>query len=268
MRLSRVRAKAHQEAAALLTRPRLTEDERCFVLENWRAGAHHMNNLAGAFFTPTGLARDIAVEIGQGSLLDLCAGIGTLAFHARRFSRDERQRIVCVEINPDYVAVGKKIIPEATWYCCDVLRLPYLGRFDWAVSNSPYGSMPRTSRAPRYRGRRFELSVIDVSSDHAENGVFLVPQQLTPFRYSGRSGFTEVPVGDVPDYSELRDCTGIEFEMNCGLDTSQYLDDWDDVVPPPLEIILADLRAARRRRAVGTTLELFDSEESRRQLAL
>jgi 2-polyprenyl-3-methyl-5-hydroxy-6-metoxy-1,4-benzoquinol methylase len=43
--------------------------------------------------------------------------------------------MVCIEKNPDYVAVGRKVVPEATWICADVFDLPAdLGRYDRVVA--------------------------------------------------------------------------------------------------------------------------------------
>ena len=90
MKLTYARAKAHEHASVLLTKPLLTDEERCFVLEHWRAGAKHINNLAGAYFTRYGLARDLECEVGEGSIIDLCAAIGTLAVHARRWAEPDQ----------------------------------------------------------------------------------------------------------------------------------------------------------------------------------
>lgn len=51
-RLSKAQAKAHQEACALLAKDVLTFDEKWQVYETWQESATHVNNLAGAFFTP------------------------------------------------------------------------------------------------------------------------------------------------------------------------------------------------------------------------
>jgi hypothetical protein len=255
MKLTYAQAKAHEHASELLTQPLLTDEERCFVLEHWRAGARHINSLAGAYFTPSGLARDLACEVGAGSIIDLCAGIGTLTFHARRWAQPD-QRIICVEINPDHVAVGQKILPYATWMCCDIFDLPDVGHFSCALSNPPFGRTSRSGRSPRYQGKRFEYHVIDIASDLADYGVFLIPQESTPFRYSGKPEFSQVPEDRIPDYREFRRRSHIEFEMNCGFDTSQYLDDWNGVAPTT-EIVITDFNAARDRRVVGMTAELF-----------
>lgn len=102
--------KAHDQVMALvaLDRP-LTEDEKWFVLENFHEGAMHINSKAGAFFTPSGLARDFSLHVTGPRIIDLCAGIGSLAFACR----DRASELVCVEINPDYARIGKKVVPEA-----------------------------------------------------------------------------------------------------------------------------------------------------------
>jgi hypothetical protein len=50
--------------------------------------------------------------------MDLCASVGTLAYAVRRhhpFDQDADFDITCVEANPDYITVGKKILPHARW---------------------------------------------------------------------------------------------------------------------------------------------------------
>jgi endonuclease YncB( thermonuclease family) len=51
-KLTKAQWKAHNEVCAILTKDKLTEAEREFVIENWHEGATHMNGAAGAFFTP------------------------------------------------------------------------------------------------------------------------------------------------------------------------------------------------------------------------
>ncbi|MBR0884457.1 MULTISPECIES: hypothetical protein [Bradyrhizobium] len=122
----------------MLRKDVLSYDERVFVLDNWHEGANHISTSAGAFFTPTGLARDFAIDACGGRTIDLCAGIGMLAFHVFWRAHYARERdeppkeIVCIECNPAYVEVGRKVLPEARWICADVLDfdLASLGRFN------------------------------------------------------------------------------------------------------------------------------------------
>ncbi len=264
-RLSKAQAKAHAEAEAILAKDRLSEAEKFFVLENWQESAHHVNNLAGAFFTPWPLARDLSIEVNRGRVIDLCAGIGVLSFFCER-NADE---IVCVEKNPDYVRVGRKMLPDARWIEGDIFDLPRdLGAFDFAISNPPFGAIKRAkATSPRYRGADFEYHVIDIASDLADYGVFIVPQMSAPFRYSGEQCFTR---SASEKYAAFAGATSIALEPSCGIDTSVYRNDWRGVAPA-VEVVTTDFIEARSRRLAGETPTLFadlptDERSHRRQL--
>lgn len=247
-KLTKAQFKAHNAACELLAKDRLNEDDRWFVLEHWREDATHVNSAAGAFFTPPMLARDFAIETTGPRVIDLCAGIGTLALMVwnKSFWGREPIEIVCVERNPDYAAVGRKVLPEATWIVGDVFNLPpNLGRFDCAISNPPFGATRRDGASPRYTGRAFEYHVIDIASDLADWGVFIIPQESAPFRYSGQRCYR---VERSAAYETFVTTTGIELLPNCGIDTEFSRGDWHGVAPA-VEIVTADFveaRAARR----------------------
>jgi len=143
-KLSKVAAKLHHQALDLVhSDKRLTLDDRYFILEHFHESATNMNGLAGAFFTPEGLANDLSVEVQEcKSLIDLCAGIGRLAFACR----ERAERIVCVELNPEYARVGMRVMPEAEWIVGDVYSHHDPGRFDVAISNPPFGAV-KTGKA-------------------------------------------------------------------------------------------------------------------------
>lgn len=239
-KLSKVAAKLHQQALDLVySDKRLTLEDRHFILDNFQESANNLNGLAGAFFTPAGLAQDMAVEVPEcGSLIDLCAGIGRLAFTCR----DRAKRIVCVELNADYAAVGKRVLPEAEWVVSDAFSLEGLGHFDVAISNPPFGTV-RTGAANRgrYTGASFEYKLIEVASKMADHGVFIVPQQSAPFRYSGRQSFS---VEITEQCAKFMEQTGIHLDHNCGLDTSSYLNEWHGV-SPMCEIVVCDFTETR-----------------------
>jgi predicted RNA methylase len=246
-KLSKAQAKAHQQACDLLAKDALSEDDKWFVLENWQESANHVNSTAGAFFTPVGLARDFSIEVGGGRVIDLCAGIGTLSFMVMlRHCHGPLPQIVCIERNEAYAEVGRKILPEATWICANLFEvdLTALGHFDWAISNPPFGSVKRTKSAPRYSGKAFEYHVIDIASDIADLGAFIIPQEAASFRYSGEQCF-EVKHSDA--YKRFVEQTSIDLGPNCGLDTSAYLNDWHGV-SPKTEIVIADFVEARAAR--------------------
>ena len=139
---------------------------------------------------------------------------------------------------------------------CDIFDLPDVGHFSCALSSPPFGRTTRSGRSLRYQGKRFEYHVIDMASDLADHGVFLIPQESTPFRYSDKPEFSQVPEDRIPEYREFRRRSHIEFDMNCGVDTSQYRGDWDGVARTT-EIVITDFNAVRDRRVVGMTAELF-----------
>lgn len=255
-KLSKAQIKSHAEACRILEKGHLTEDDRWFVLENWKESATHINSAAGAFFTPPMLARDFAIETCGSRVLDLCAGIGCLAFMVWNKSGWGREiaEIVCVERNPDYAAVGRKVLPEARWIVGDVFDLPAdLGHFDCVISNPPFGSTDRGGKgAPRYQGRAFEYHVIDIASDLAEWGAFIIPQASAPFSYSGS---TRYQWGPSAEYEKFRAATGIDLGANCGIDCDVHRGDWNGVAPA-VEIVTADFVEARRVRRPAQT-DLF-----------
>lgn len=178
-KLTKAQRKAHAEAEAILTKDRLSDDEKQFVFENWHEGAEHINGAMGAFFTPYDLAADFGIDAqcSNGRMIDLCAGIGILSYfpHYRGQWGNDTPEITCVEANPRYVEVGKKLLPEARWICADVFDWRNWWRdeldgamFDVAISNPPFGTVKRQGTGPRYRGREFEFHVIDIASEMAD----------------------------------------------------------------------------------------------------
>jgi hypothetical protein len=252
-KLTKAQAKAHRAACDLLAKDILTEDDKKFVLKNWNESANHVNGEAGAFFTPFDMAFDFTIDaIGQGGyggrVIDLCAGIGMLSY-AVWWRSDRRAQITCVERNADYLAVGKKVLPEAEWIHADVLDVPSLGlpRFDVAISNPPFGRIKRTGNAPRYAGAEFEFHVIDIAAHIADSGAFIVPQMSAGFNYSGRPCYERQESGKAVDFQAK---TGLHFEAGCGIDTAFYKDAWKGV-SPMCEIVCVDFTEAQPAPAVA-----------------
>lgn len=240
-KLSKAQAKAHAQAVDLLSKDVLSQDERAFVLQNWQESANHVNTTAGAFFTPIELAGDFSLDVGPGRLIDLCAGIGTLSravIDLQRYS--DRPEIVCVEVNPAYVEVGRKIVPEATWICADLFDVlgMGLGRFDVAISNPPFGRIKRESgrKAPRYTGADFEFHVIDIAAHLADYGVFILPQMSAGFSYSGRPFYERQTSGKAFDFQKAM---GLHFDAAIGIDCEVYRDQWHGV-SPAVEVVSVD----------------------------
>ncbi|WP_433717017.1 hypothetical protein ACQP2U_42475 (plasmid) [Nocardia sp. CA-084685] len=245
-KLTKAEEKRHELALELVDLDReLDEEEKWFVLEHFQEVSTALNSTHGAFFTPAGLASDFSIEMPDWGIrvIDLGAGIGRLSFACRDLLRRQNglppREFVCVEHNPEYVRVGKKVMPEATWVCGDILDVPDmgLGRFDVAIGNPPFGSIKRSGNAPGYTGRKFEYHAIAVAAQVADYGLFIIPQMSAPFTYSGKCHFTP-NTGD-GEYQKFSQSTGVTLKMNCGIDTAHYNTDWHGV-SPSAEIVKVD----------------------------
>lgn len=257
-KLSKPEARAHARVMDLIHSDRsLSDDERQFVVENYQESASHLNSLVGAFFTPPALARDFAIEVSGRRLLDLCAGIGSLAFACEHRAQD----IVCIERCADYVAVGRRVLPQAQWIQADVFDFDFstLGLFDCAIANPPFGRIPGDGFQGRYTGGDFEYRVIELASRCARHGVFLLPQGSAPFKLSGQPYFCTT---DNPKARKFMAQTGIELGPNCGIDTEQFRTHWHGV-SPVCEIVCCEFepeseggRSQSSRDAVTTVPDL------------
>ena len=251
MKLTKPQIKAHREAMALVDcGRRLKDDEREFILDNFQEGATNINSAAGAFFTPRGLARDFAIEVdggntGKSRCIDLCAGIGSLSYAVQQ----KVGSLVCVEMNPEYARIGKRIVPDAEWIVASVFEMGDLGRFRWAISNPPFGAIPAHGFKGKYTGSQFEYRVIELASRMAEFGAFILPQGSAPFRYSGQQSFASE---ESDKARKFREQTGIVMEPNCGINTSIYRNEWRGV-SPVCEIVVCEFE-----RPIAVTTEQAD----------
>lgn len=171
MKLSKPELAKHEQAVALLSKQRLTDDEALFVLRHWHPSAVSVTR-GQSFFTPTGIAQSLAaVHGGGGRIVDACAGIGALAWHMSAYGGD----ITCIESNPEFVEVGKKVLPGATWICGNVFEiLPMLPLFDSAISNPPFGAMAKNSVPKHFQFKETHWAVIELLLRHTRQGATLV----------------------------------------------------------------------------------------------
>ncbi|AKF13545.1 methyltransferase [Sinorhizobium phage phiN3] len=237
-KLTKVERRNHALAEDLLHSDKpLSWEDKEFIYRNWHEGATHNNGNAGAFFTPFEMALDFALEVGGGRIIDLCAGSGILSFgvltrlgHYGGWSAPSPVEIVCVEYNPDYLAIGKRLVPEATWINADVFDVldMDLGKFDYAISNPPFGKVKRSKNSPGYSGADFEFHVIDIASRIADYGVFIVPQNNAGFNYSGKRFYERQTEGKAVKFQQD---TGLYFECGIGVDTSIFRNEWKGVSP-------------------------------------
>ncbi|HRE87519.1 MAG TPA: methyltransferase [Myxococcota bacterium] len=242
MKITKAQAKLHNEALGLVeasSSRRLTLDERAFIVEHYHEGATHMNGLAGAFFTPPGLARDFALHVSGRRIVDLCAGIGGLSFAC---CDDSVTDMICVELNPEYARVGRAVMPDARWIegsVFDPETIRQVGRVDTAVSNPPFGAIPAAGFEGKYTGGLFEYRLIELASRIARGGAFIIPQMSAPFAYSGRPGFVHAESERSRRFTEQ---TGLVMEAGIGVDTAIYRNTWKGV-SPICEIVVCDFEA-------------------------
>lgn len=175
MKISRRDYELHDEAVALAQKPKLTTDEKCFVLDHYDPRAKHNVAKCGAFFTPREIARATAMwhgGTGSGRVVDACAGIGALAFELEDYGVGH---LICIEQNPEFVAIGKKIVPDATWLCGDIFTmLPTLHGITNAITNPPFGKVA-TNGSKNFPGAA-HMGVLELLAKHTKcGGVAIIP---------------------------------------------------------------------------------------------
>lgn len=229
-KLTKQESDNHKKVMDLIKSDRtLTFDEKWFILENYHEGATNINSLAGAFFTPVYLARDFALEIFGDTVIDLCAGIGCLSFFAvNKYDINEAPKeLVCVELNHDYIEIGKRVVPEADWIHGDALEYKAPKIFEQCISNPPFGKI-KTSECStlKYKGSEFEYKIIEKASTLSKYGSFILPQMSAGFKYSGTNYYIR---NEVQKYKKFNKETSLEILPGIGIDTSIYKDEWKGI---------------------------------------
>jgi phospholipid N-methyltransferase len=256
MRLSKQEIVLHKQACKLLKKNKLTFEEKVFVLENWNEGAEYINSISGAFFTPFQLARDFELDVQSRSgcrIIDLCAGIGALSLAVYESyiyevagGKASYPEIVCVEINPGYIEIGKKICPEATWVHGSIFDrelIESLGKFDAAICNPPFGNI-KTENVKnwlKYTGSSFEFKAIELASKIAKTATFIIPRMSSPFTRDQHDIYTNHLGKESlnPAIAKFINQTNIDFLENIGINCDFYIRGWKGV-QPHVEIVCFD----------------------------
>lgn len=246
MKFSASQVNKHNQAMALVNSDKVLTHEECeFIMQNFLEGADSINSAVGAFFTPIGLSQSFACDLPiANTAIDLCAGIGVLAYYAYHYGKVKN--ITCVELNPDYIKIGKRILPEANWIQADVLSLNSDQKFDIAISNPPFGNI-KTSKVDSlaYTGSRFEYKVTELASKISKIGFFILPQNSTGHLYSGHKSYSTTLNTALNGFK--RD-TGLDYELMGCTDTAAYLNDWRGV-KPLCELVMVDFRELSKKVA-------------------
>lgn len=219
MKISKDALKNHNIAMDLVHSDKvLHEDDKIFIIEHFQEGANHVNSAHGAFFTPLDLAFDFTIEVPDSldglDIIDLCAGIGTLSFASLRKARS----LTCVEFNPDYITVGKRVVPEAEWIHADALTHNYDRKYDFAISNPPFGNIKTSDHTGIYKGNRFEWKIAEKAKEIALNAALIIPKNSGSLQYGGET------------MRRFLKETGLEFDESC-VDISSYRKDWRGASP-------------------------------------
>lgn len=216
-------------------------DERIdFIYENFHPSMIDNQTENGAFYTPYGLAQDVAVFSNRsGHIIDVCAGIGMLAYRLKEMDTYNKsiKSITCIELNEKAVEIGKKLLPDANWICANVFDenlwtdltkdLPD-NRYDFFVSNPPFGKDMNKRKADwlRMTSER-DLMVLELCLKYSKGGYFIVPKGS--YSYSGERYYKEEPDRWSSKFKRFMKITKdhYKFNLSCdGIDSSIYSEEW------------------------------------------
>jgi predicted RNA methylase len=194
-KLTKEQLKLGKAAEEMLRKPTLTDQERWFVLENWRPRAEEVTR-DKAFFTPMGTSMSVAHDMAYvGTLVDLGAGIGHLSYFVWREMEAYglRGELICIEKNPRFVEVGKKTVPGARWICGDIFNYrSYIGiEVDFCFSNPPFGN--GKTNGWLMKGDMI-AQTMEICLRISNGGVFVVPPDWAPYRITGVNQAEKQPI--------------------------------------------------------------------------
>lgn len=206
-RLSKQEWDMHERALNLVrSDANLTFDQKLDIIKYFRPSATNNVSKGGAFFTPYELA-ELMHEYTppRGHIVDICAGIGILSLAISECNKAHRpycdNQFTCIEINPDYVEVGKRLMPEANWIQADVYDKETWSKmldwnvmfsnkkFDYAIMNPPFGRITAVHgdknklKWLHYSGAA-DLMACEIVMRVAREGVAFIPQMSAQYMHS------------------------------------------------------------------------------------
>lgn len=190
MKLTKVETRDHEQIDTLLRQKALSLTEKELILDKFLPHSLDNSTKSGSFFTPRSISQEFSVfcDCDRDTVIDLAAGIGSLA-HALVSCGRRPKKLVCVESNPDFVRIGKKVVPEAEWVLGDVFTRPVFDalrrrRANWVISNPPYGLRLKDRDWLTYNGAS-DLMAVETAVRLAPDSVFILPQGSVPWQDSG-----------------------------------------------------------------------------------
>lgn len=148
-------------------------------------------------------------------------------------------QITAVELNPEYVDIGRRLLPEVEWIQGDLYDLNLwqsISRFDEAISNPPFGKVLTDCERDwiGYRGPA-GLTVASIALKVARLGpTMILPQTQTPYKFSGRlpgdNVYARSQISYLKKFNELH--PDLEWDHR-SLDTehTSYKTEWRGVAP-------------------------------------
>ncbi len=242
-KISKEVLKRHNKAIEILKQEELSFNDKVYVLENFHEGATNMNNLISAHFTPMSIAKSVEQCTRYNNFIDLCAGIGALAWQQLRTQQFEdtvgKSIGICIENCTEYYEIGKKIMPEFHWINGSIFDETVIkevkeimkGKDFSIISNPPYGIQVKTDtkKLLKYTGSEFEYKAIELGYILGANeGIFLIPQNSCNFKMTTPNRHNEF---NVPNnkYEKFEKQTGLIMTPNIGFSTETFDDNWKDV---------------------------------------
>lgn len=198
-KLTKKQLKLHTQALEILSKQQdLKFDEVDFVLDNWQPSASDVTE-GQAFFTPEHTAYGLAMNTyHDGHIVDMCAGIGRLCWEILRhnYSNPDPLQLTAIELNPAFVEVGKKIMPQVNWIEGSVLSEDILDSVNASsfVANPPFNltwySTDDTGWLSSTKGI-FAVVEAGLRKTSEQAGTVILPTNAVPFEYSGKRSYKE-----------------------------------------------------------------------------
>ena len=239
-KLTKIRLKNHNIATDLLKKDILSDEDKEFVIENWKPYADHNISASATFFTPVDVCDELSIQVLSSldpqkkyTILDLCAGIGNLSSSIVNNNRHDNTEIIAVEFNQDFIDVGKKLLPKVTWINYDAFDEDFWvkndftnNKVDFMICNPPFSLRHDWSGELQLRSELISYLICLKYSKFG--GYFIVPQNCVPFEYSGRPYYSS---SVSPVWNKV---LKIYPKANCeclSVDMSIYTELWDNVTP-------------------------------------
>lgn len=245
MKLTKEQTKKHDEACEKLKQDVLSLDDRYFVLENWNPASNHNITKGNAFFTPFDLASDftnLCHYNHNASYIDLCAGTGILMRHMIDWVGEYNNTYVCVELNSDFIEVGKKCVPEAHWIHGDVFDkniiqkiIEQFGYFHCCISNPPFGRNGKIKADwLNYKGTT-DLMVAEIGCRISGSVNLVMPPMSVPLQYPNENmDYSNAP------YTKWKEKNpGFMITPNVNIDPNYY----ESFQNTTIKVALAEVRS-------------------------